>query len=90
MLCRSVAEQKVEKMYIRKRLSKYNVEIKRQGHKPIYKSFQQKSDAIKWARAVEIQLNQSTYRDRSNTSKTTLKSVLDKHLEERLRVVPGP
>ena len=48
MLCRSVAEQKEEKMYIRKRLGKYNVEIKRQGHKAIYKSFQQKSDAMKW------------------------------------------
>ena len=48
-------------MYIRKRLGKYYVEIKRQGHKNIYKTFKQKSDAMKWGRSVEIQLDQSRY-----------------------------
>ena len=68
-------------MYIRKRLGKYNVEIKRQGHKAIYKSFQQKSDAMKWGRAVEIQLDQSRYRDTSNASRTTESSwLLDNYL----------
>jgi len=74
-------------MYIRKRLGKYYVEIKRQGHKNIYKTFKQKSDAMKWGRSVEIQLDQSRYRDTSNASKTTLISVLERHLKERLRVV---
>ena len=77
-------------MYIRKRLGKYYVEIKRQGHKNIYKTFKQKSDAMKWGRSVEIQLDQSRYRDTSNASKTTLISVLERHLRERLRVVRQP
>jgi integrase len=77
-------------MYIRKRLGKYFVEIKRQGHKNIYKTFKQKSDAMKWGRSVEIQLDQSRYKDTSNASKTTLKSVMERHLKERLRVVREP
>jgi len=77
-------------MYIRKRLNKYYVEIKRQGHKDIYKTFKQKSDAMKWGRSVEIQLDQSRYRDTSNASKTTLKSVMERHLKERLRLVREP
>ena len=77
-------------MYIRKRLNKYYVEIKRQGHKNIYKTFKQKSDAMKWGRSVEIQLDQSRYRDTSNASKTTLKSVMERHLKERLRLVREP
>ena len=77
-------------MYIRKRLDKYFVEIKRQGHKNIYKTFNQKSDAMKWGRSVELQLDQSRYRDTSNASKTTLLSVMERHLKERLRVVRAP
>ena len=77
-------------MYIRKRLGKYFVEIKRQGHKNIYKTFKQKSDAMKWGRSVEIQLDQSRYKDTSNASKTTLKSVMERHLKERLRLVREP
>jgi len=77
-------------MYIRKRGGKFLVEIKRVGHKNIYKTFIQKTDALKWGRQVEIQLDQSRYRDTSNAQKTTLKSVLEKHLAERLRVVREP
>ena len=77
-------------MYIRKRLGKYFVEIKRQGHKNIYKTFNQKSDAMKWGSSVELQLDQSRYRDTSNASKTTLLSVMERHLKERLRVVRAP
>ncbi len=50
----------------------------------------QKTDAIKWARQVEIQLDQSRYRDTSNASKTTLRSVLERHLTERVRTVREP
>ena len=77
-------------MYIRKRRGKFNVEIKRVGHKPLFKTFIQKSDAMKWGRSVELQLDQSRYRDTSNAAKTKLKSVLERHLKERLRVVKEP
>jgi len=77
-------------MNIRKRNGRYQVQIRRRGHKNISKTFMQKSDAMKWGRAVEIQLDQSRYRDTSNASKTTLISVLERHLKERLRVVRQP
>ena len=78
------------KMHIKKRKGRFTVEIKRVGHKNIYKTFHQKTDAIKWGRQVEIQLDQSRYRDTSNASKTTLKSVLERHLAERIKVVREP
>ena len=46
---------------IRKRHNHYHVQIRRRGHKSISKSFTQKSDALKWARAVEIQFDQSHF-----------------------------
>ena len=45
---------------------------------------------MKWGRSVELQLDQSRYRDTSNASKTTLLSVMERHLKERLRVVRAP
>ena len=78
---------KVRNMNIRKRNGRYQVQIRRRGHKNISKTFTQKSDAMKWGRSVEIQLDRSQYRDTSNASKTTLISVLERHLKERLRVV---
>jgi len=77
-------------MNIRKRNGRYQVQIRRRGHKNISKTFMQKSDAMKWGRSVEIQLDRSQYRDTSNASKTTLISVLERHLKERLRVVRQP
>jgi integrase len=77
-------------MYIRKRLGKYFVEIRRMGHKSIYKTFNHKSDAMKWGRSIELQLDQSRYKDTTNASKTTLKSILERHLSERLRIVREP
>jgi integrase len=90
MLGHNIVTTKVIIMNIRKRNGRYQVQIRRRGHKSISKSFTQKSDALKWARAVEIQLDQSHYRDTSNASKTTLLSVLERHLQERLRVVREP
>ena len=56
-------------------------------HKNIYKTFIQKTDTIKRGRPVEIQLVQPRYRDTSNAQKTVLKSVLERYLAERLRIV---
>ena len=77
-------------MYIRKRNGQYTVTIRRVGSKHIYKTFAQKSDAHKWGRQVEVQLEQKRYKDISNASKTTFKSVLVRHLEDRMKLVRAP
>jgi len=38
---------------IRKRGSKYQVQVRRSGSKPLYKSFYKHADAMEWARAME-------------------------------------
>ena len=58
MLCHNIVTTERKKMNIRKRNGRYNVQIRRVGHKSISKTFMQKTDAIKWARQVEIQLDQ--------------------------------
>ena len=73
-------------MNIRKRNGRYQVQVRRLGYKPISKTFAQKSDGLKWGRQVEVQLEQKRYKDISNASKTTLKSVLERHLAERVKL----
>jgi len=57
---------KVRNMNIRQRNGRFQVQIRRRGHKNISKTFMQKSDAMKWGRAVEMQLDQSRFSDTSN------------------------
>ena len=77
-------------MYIRRRLGQYFVAIKRQGNNKTYNTCKQKSYARRWGRSVAIHLDQSRYKDTSNASKTTLKTVRERHLKERLRLVREP
>ena len=44
---------------IRKRNSRWQVQVRREGHQPISKSFLQKSDALAWARKVESEQDRS-------------------------------
>tara|TARA_R100001594_G_scaffold92680_2_gene126997 strand:+ start:415 stop:1422 length:1008 start_codon:yes stop_codon:yes gene_type:complete len=77
-------------MYIRKRKGRYTVSIRRVGFKSINKTFVKLSDSRSWGRQVEVQLQQKRYKDISNASKTTLKSVLDRHLTDKMRAVKAP
>ena len=86
LICRT--ERK--KMYIRKRKGRYSVSIRHAGAKAINKTFAKKSDAHKFGFEVELQLQRKRYKDTSNASKTTLKSVLERHLAERLGEVRQP
>ena len=69
-------------MYIRKRNGRYTVEIHKQGFKRIIKTFAQKSDARKFGIDTEVQMERKRYKDISNASKTTLRAVLERHLNE--------
>ena len=74
-------------MQIRKRNGKWSVQIRRRGFKNLYKTFKQKSDALKWSKQTEVSMDQSRFKDTTNASKTTLKSVLERHLTVRISVV---
>jgi integrase len=77
-------------MSIKYRNGKYQCSVRRKGFKYIYKTFIQKSDAIKWQKQIEVEMQQNSFRDISNASKTTLKSVLERHLNERIKEVREP
>ena len=81
--------------YIRYRNGKYRLEISLNG-KRINKSFYKKSDAVKYSRQIELDIQQSRYVDFTKASRTTLKSMLvlrkdkkgiDKQLEYRIAKV---
>ena len=58
--------------YIRKRLGKFTVAIRRRYGQRIYKTFDRKSDAQSFAKETELQIQQNKFRDISETSKTSL------------------
>ena len=77
-------------MNIRKRKGRYQVQVRRLGFNPITKTFGQLSDGRRWGRQVELQMDQKRFKSTSNASKTTLKSVLERHLTERMKSVRAP
>lgn len=64
---------------IRKHGSKYQVQIRKQGHKPISKSFIRKSDANKWATKIESELDRGVYLDLHVAQTTTLTGLLNRY-----------
>ena len=69
--------------YIRKRLGKYQVEIKRKGYPSVNKTFTDLKDARKFARTVESQMERNVFEDYSGASGTTLREVLIKYRNEK-------
>jgi integrase len=61
---------------IRRRNNKWQVIIRKDNFKIIYKTFILKEDAVKWARDIEIKIEQGLYQDLSLTKLTKLKDVL--------------
>ena len=65
-----------------KNYSSYLVRIKRKGFKIIFKTFLQKSDAIKWARAMERKLDQGDFSDYSEATRVTLGDLFKRFISE--------
>ena len=74
--------------YIRKRLGKFTVAIRRKHGQRIYKTFDRKSDALRYAKETELQIQQNRYRDISEESKTSLKIVLYRYIREKITDKP--
>lgn len=71
---------------IRRRGSSWQVQIRRNGFKPITKSFLTKVDADRWAREQEAKIDRGGFEDVGALRKQTVKGLLEKFLKEK---VPG-
>lgn len=67
---------------IRNRNNKWQVRILRKGFKPITKTFLSKTDAEKWARKVESEIDRNSYTDIALAEKTTLKEIIQRYSRE--------
>ena len=56
--------------------------VRREGVKAIAKSFYNKTDAKKWARAMEHKLDTGDFSDYSEASKLTLGDLFERYIEE--------
>ena len=70
---------------ISKKFGKWYVQIRRSFHKPIYKSFIAKPDAVRWARETERLIEVGQFVDTTEANKTSLKTLLERYERE---VVP--
>jgi integrase len=61
---------------IRKIRSKWQVLIRKNNLKPIYKTFILKEDAVKWSKETEVKIEQDLYQDLTLSKITKLKDVL--------------
>jgi integrase len=69
---------------LRKRNGKWTVEIRRKGHRKIYATFVQKSDARGFINKVENEIQQKKYKDISEAANTTFKVALHRYIREKL------
>lgn len=68
--------------YISQRNEYWRAEIRRRGHKPVYRTFDTKQQAQKWARQVEGEMDAGAYVDRSVAERTTLADALKRYRKE--------
>ena len=69
----------------RLRNNRWQARVQRKGQKDLAKSFLNKSDAIQWARSIEIEIDRGTYINTDYAQKTLFKEILQKYLDD---VVP--
>ncbi|MBC8296695.1 MAG: hypothetical protein H8E55_12970, partial [Pelagibacterales bacterium] len=77
-------------MHIRYKNKRYTVRVTRKGFKTQYKTFDKKSDAQRFGKQVEAQIQLSQFKDLSKASKTTFLDVMQRHLEDRRKEVKEP
>jgi integrase len=65
---------------IRKHRNKWQVMIRLRGIKPISKSFERKSDATRWARAIEGEIAIGKYTDPRKAELATIAQIIDRYL----------
>ncbi|WP_347555546.1 site-specific integrase [Robbsia sp. KACC 23696] len=68
--------------YISQRGAYWRAEIRRRGHKPLYRSFDTKHLAQQWARKIESEMDSGVFIDRIEAERTTLRSALERYRRE--------
>ncbi len=66
----------------RQREGKWQVSIRRKGHKPVHQSFKTKQEAEKWARSIESEMDKGSYVDLSIAEKTTFREIIERYMRE--------
>lgn len=64
------------------RNNRWQARVQRKGQKDLAKSFLNKSDAIQWARSIEIEIDRGTYINTDYAQKTLFKEILQKYLND--------
>lgn len=62
--------------------SKWQVQIRRLGHKPVTKTFITKSDALVWSRQIESEIDRGIFLDRTEADRTTVSELLCRYQKE--------
>ncbi|GCB02937.1 hypothetical protein [Ralstonia sp. SET104] len=56
--------------YISQRGAYWRAEVRKRGHKPIYRTFDTRQQAQQWAERTEAEITIGTYVDRTETERT--------------------
>ena len=65
---------------------KFQVQVRRRGMRPAVKSFNTKTDADRWARLLESEIDRGVFVDRTEAQRTTIAELIDRY---RAEVTPG-
>ena len=65
---------------IRKLRSKWQAQVRIKGHKPHAKSFALKSDAIAWARMLEVEMQKGVFVDTAEAERMTVSVAIERYL----------
>lgn len=68
--------------YISQRGEYWRAEVRRRGYKPVYRTFDTKQQAQKWARQIEGEMDVGSFVDRSEAERTTLADALKRYCKE--------
>jgi integrase len=67
---------------IRKRGTKYQVMVRKKGHRPVSRSFTKHADAKRWAQETEVAMERRDWTDVSNIKDVTVGVLIERYLEE--------
>ena len=68
--------------YVSKRGDFWRVEVRRKGYKPVYRTFDSKQDANKWARIIESEMDAGVFVDRTAAERMLLSEALERYERE--------
>jgi coenzyme F420-reducing hydrogenase delta subunit len=67
---------------IRKRLGKWQVQIRRKNYPNIIKTFTEKSSADKYVREIEVMMDRVQFEDLSSATNTALRDIIKRYVNE--------